>query len=132
MDVLQETFTYLLRRLPRLQLTARLTTFLYPAVRNLSLAALRRRRNWSSGEEILEELPARTDSMEELSEDLITALGVLPAPQRQVVLMRFADEMNIEEIAQTLSIPPGTVKSRLHHAFETLRRNPKTQKYFLE
>jgi RNA polymerase sigma-70 factor (ECF subfamily) len=130
LDVLQETFTYLLRRLPTLQLTARLTTFLYPAVRNLSLAALRRNRKFPGGEDILDEMPARSEAVEGLSEDLAAALAVLPAPQRQAVLMRFVDEMSIEEIAEALAVPPGTVKSRLHHALETLRNDTRTRKYF--
>jgi RNA polymerase sigma-70 factor, ECF subfamily len=130
LDVLQETFTYLLRRLPSLQLTAQLTTFLYPAVRNLSLAALRRNRKFPGGEEILDEIPARSESMEGLSEDLAAALAILPQTQRQAVLMRFVDEMSIDEIAEALAVPPGTVKSRLHNALETLRNDGRTRKYF--
>jgi RNA polymerase sigma-70 factor (ECF subfamily) len=38
LDVLQDTFAYLLRKLPNLRLSARMTTFLYPVVRNLALA----------------------------------------------------------------------------------------------
>src|SRR5215212_4100714 len=44
LDVLQETFAYLFRKFPGFELTARMRTFLYPAVRNLSLAARRKRR----------------------------------------------------------------------------------------
>jgi RNA polymerase sigma-70 factor, ECF subfamily len=130
LDVLQDTFTYLLRRLPTLQLTARLTTFLYPAVRNLSLAALRRNRKFPGGEEILDEMPARSEAAEGLSEELAAALALVPQAQRQVVLMRFVDEMSIEEIAEALAVPPGTVKSRLHHAIETLRNDGRTRRYF--
>src|SRR6478609_3768000 len=36
LDVMQETFLYLLRKFPGFQLTANFKTFLYPAVRNLS------------------------------------------------------------------------------------------------
>ena len=43
LDVLQETFAYLLRKLPGLRLTAAMTTFLYPVVKHLSLN-LRRKR----------------------------------------------------------------------------------------
>src|SRR5438067_9031661 len=44
LDVLQETFAYLFRKFPGFVLTAQMTTFLYPVVRNLSLAAKRKRR----------------------------------------------------------------------------------------
>ena len=39
LDVLQETFLYFLRKFPGFILTAQLKTFLYPAVRNLSISA---------------------------------------------------------------------------------------------
>ena len=39
LDVLQETFLYLLRKFPGFRLTANLKTFLYPAVRHLAIAA---------------------------------------------------------------------------------------------
>ncbi len=44
LDVLQETFSYLLRKAPNLTLTAKLTTYLYPAVKNISMSLLRERR----------------------------------------------------------------------------------------
>ena len=42
LDVMQETFLYLLRKFPGFRLTAQLKTFLYPAVRHLSLSARRK------------------------------------------------------------------------------------------
>src|SRR5213594_1361660 len=42
LDVLQETFLYFLRKFPGFRLTASLKTFLYPAIRNLSIAARRK------------------------------------------------------------------------------------------
>src|SRR5439155_19666095 len=54
LDVLQETFAYLFRKFPGFVLTAQMTTFLYPVVRNLSLAARRQRR---ASQPIDEEMP---------------------------------------------------------------------------
>jgi RNA polymerase sigma-70 factor, ECF subfamily len=47
LDVLQETFLYLLRKFPGFRLTSQLKTFLYPAVRNLSIAVKASRRRSS-------------------------------------------------------------------------------------
>ena len=44
LDVLQETFAYLLGKFPGFELTAAMTTFLYPVVKHLSFAV--RRKNW--------------------------------------------------------------------------------------
>ena len=42
LDVLQETFAYLLKKFPGFQLTASMTTFLYPVVKHISLTVRRR------------------------------------------------------------------------------------------
>ena len=42
----------------------------------------------------------------------------------------FVDGLSLEEIATALSIPLGTVKSRLHNALNTLRADPRIQKFF--
>jgi RNA polymerase sigma factor (sigma-70 family) len=40
----------------------------------------------------------------------------LPEDQRLVLLMRYYDDMEVAQVAQTLELPEGTVKSRLHRA----------------
>ena len=129
LDVLQETFVYLLKKLPALRLTASMTTFLYPVVKHLSLN-LRRRRRPGADEEILLALPDPAAPPAPRAE-LAAALAVLSEQQREVVLMRFVDDMSLDEIAQALDVPTGTIKSRLHRALETLRHDPRTRDYFL-
>ena len=133
LDVLQETFTYLLGKFPGFSLTASMTTFLYPVVRHISLTIRSKSRRFTSDEEILSELtaPALKDTQSSRSE-LAAILTVLPDEQREVLLMRFIDDMSLQEIATAINIPLGTVKSRLHHALNTLRRDSRTKDYFLE
>jgi len=130
LDVLQETFLYLLKKLPDFHLTASLTTFLYPVVKHLSLN-LRRRRQPNVDEETLLALPDPAVQPAPRGE-LAAALAGLPPEQREVVLMRFLDDMSLDEIAEALDVPTGTIKSRLHRALETLRHDPRTRAYFLE
>ena len=61
---------------------------------------------------------------------LRAAVASLPEGQREVLLMRFVDDMSMNEIALALSIPVGTVKSRLHNALAALRADPRTARYF--
>jgi len=131
LDVLQETFAYLLGKLPRLRLTSRLTTFLYPVVRHLAIRAARKRRRHASGDEALSEAQA-PDAPSQRREDLAAVLRVLPEAQREVMLMRFVDDMALREIAEALNVPLGTVKSRLHNALKALREDERTREYFLE
>lgn len=130
LDVVQETFTYLFRKFPGFVLTARLTTFLYPVVKNLSLAA-RRKRVKHLGEHPVLDSPAPPSSDPDQSrKELQDALGALSESHREILLMRFVDDMTIPEIAETLGVPEGTVKSRLHHAVASLRGDPKIKRYF--
>ena len=72
----------------------------------------------------------RQDSVDHQREDLAAVLSILPAAQREVLFMRFLDGMSLEEIAAALSIPKGTVKSRIHNALQALRGDERTRHYF--
>jgi len=133
LDVLQETFTYLLGKFPGFELTASMTTFLYPVVKHLSIAVHNKNRRFTSDEDVISELAAPASKETERSRsELAAALTVLPEEQREVLLMRFIDNMSLQEVATALNIPLGTVKSRLHHALKTLRKDRRTRDYFLE
>jgi RNA polymerase sigma-70 factor, ECF subfamily len=132
LDVLQETFLYLLRKFPGFRLTANLKTFLYPAVRNLSIAARRKAARYQATAtelETLEHAPAPAAAGPEAG-DLQTLLAALPEEQREVLLLRFVDGLSLAEIAEAMDIPLGTVKSRLHNALQTLRQDERTKAFF--
>lgn len=129
LDVMQETFLYLLRKFPGFELRAGLRTFLYPAVRNISIAARRkagRCQAGDAGDEILINLPA-PEIRRAGDADLAAVLAGLPTQQREVLMLRFVDGFRLEEIGAALEIPLGTVKSRLHNALKTLRGDPRTR-----
>lgn len=64
--------------------------------------------------------PERGASLEE-KWDLYHAIDLLPERYRAVVIMKYFDDMKINEIAQTLEIPEGTVKAYLSRARNELR-----------
>jgi RNA polymerase sigma-70 factor (ECF subfamily) len=141
-DVVQETFLYVLRKFPGLRLTAAFKTFLYPAVRNLSIAArTKAARYQGSGHDTKAEDERGTDDAlladipgpgpgPTASGELEELLGPLSEEQREVVMLRFVDGLDLKEIATAMNIPVGTVKSRLHHALATLRASPRTREFF--
>lgn len=132
LDVLQDTFLYFLKKFPGFKLTAKLTTFFYPAVRNLSLTALKKARRYQSDDGISEHLaaPPEVAPVENQREQLASVMSELSEEHREVLLLRFVEGMKMGEIAETMGIPTGTVKSRLHNALTTLRKDERTQKYF--
>ncbi len=163
LDVLQETFAYVLRKCPGLKLTAEMKTFLYPVIKHTAIALRKKSLRFVSDDEALTNLDAPPDppadshgdprrsatgslpaSADPLGDprggprdaspraELASALRLLPPEQRETLLMRFVDDMTLQEIADALSIPLGTVKSRLHHALKTLREHEHTRRYFDE
>lgn len=124
-DIVQEVFCYFLGKFPGFVLTSKLRTFFYPVVRNLSLSAIKKARRHDGGSTEAEFLqlvdpgqgPGHTGRIDEL-------VGGLNDGQRELLLLRYVDGMTVPEIAETLAIPLGTAKSRLHHAIEALRGQP--------
>ena len=134
LDVLQETFFYFARKFPGFRLTAKLQTFFYPVVRNLSIAARRKSERYLSRESDSETTePALTFEPAIGETDQFQAvLDSLSQEHREVVMLRFVDGFSLGEIAVTMEIPLGTVKSRLHNALEALRNDGRTRKLFEE
>ena len=124
-DVLQETFTYLYAKFPGFKLTSSMRSFLYPVVKHHSISVLRRRR----GVVDLEGCRAGDGTprlqwlaVSHSTGDLERMVARLPEGQREVVWLRFGLDFRLAEIAETLAIPVGTVKSRLHNALLALRK----------
>ncbi|HZF28751.1 MAG TPA: sigma-70 family RNA polymerase sigma factor [Gammaproteobacteria bacterium] len=133
LDVLQETFAYLLRKFPPvgegLVLTARLQTLLYPVAKNCAITALRKARRFPADPDITaDDLPA--PSSLDTAEPIDAALAALPPERREVLTLRFVDDLSLAEIAAALEVPLGTVKSRLHLAIKQLRDDPKIKDLF--
>ncbi len=132
LDVLQETFLQLLRKFPPggdgLELTARLTTLLYPIARNAAIDARRRAARLPVDAEVTpDDLPA---APEPDADDLGKLLAGLPRHQREALTLRFVDGLTLDEIAKALAVPLGTVKSRLHLGIARLRGSPALREYF--
>jgi RNA polymerase sigma-70 factor (ECF subfamily) len=65
--------------------------------------------------------PDRAYARKQLAERLWAALDHLPFDQRTVIVLREIDGLSYEEIADSLGVAIGTVKSRLTRARQTLR-----------
>jgi RNA polymerase sigma-70 factor (ECF subfamily) len=123
LDVLQETFFYFFRKLPGFELRAQFRTFLYPAAKHLALKRTNRARSHVSLDEVSERLANIPSPDTESGQRLRVAeiVAGLPHGQREVLELRFVDGFTLGEIADTLGVPLGTVKSRLHNALAALR-----------
>ena len=138
-DLTQEVFIRAWIELPRLQIEKTLYGWLRRTAINLGIDHLRRSRivqfqsldapfddeegepfEWQIADES-QDVQAAAE-LSELQECLQQALQQLSTIHRVVVVLHYIEEVPVEEIAHQLSIPVGTVKSRLARAREALRR----------
>lgn len=150
-EATQETFMDVLRGLRSYDVDgpARFETWVYRVTVNRCKTRLRKKRlpsaDWDEMEERLERMPAEAESSDGAmtghvdgnpealalrQEDKVrlwTAVNQLGDVHREVVLMRYGQEFSYEEIAETLQINIGTVKSRLFNAHKKLQEILTTQ-----
>jgi len=58
---------------------------------------------------------------QERSSRIGESMDALPVPYREVLTLRFEEEMKLEEIAEVLGVPLSTVKTRLRRALDRMR-----------
>jgi RNA polymerase sigma-70 factor (ECF subfamily) len=131
MDVSQEVFLKAYQSLPKLDDAARFSGWLFRIAHNEAFSLLRRRR--PEGELAADRLSdsrgadfdtrhARGNLLPiELSLAVETALGRLNEDQREAVLLKVYQGFKFEEMAEILSCPVSTVKSRLYTALDLLK-----------
>ena len=127
-DVTQEAFVAAWRALPSFRGDCRFSTWLYRLTTNAAIDLLRREKRHRNADDITElELSDDGLSPQELAERGETqeavrrALGQLSEEHRQVLLLRYMQELDYSEIAAALAVSEGTVKSRINRAKGRLR-----------
>jgi RNA polymerase sigma-70 factor, ECF subfamily len=140
-DLFQETWMRVLTRGSQYNGAARFDTWLFTVARNM-LIDLRRKRTMASleelcsadGEEYTFEVPStepnpfdRYRSQEE-ARKVAAALLTLDPLHREVLVLRFHEELSLEEISTVTRSPLSTVKSRLYRGIAALR--PKLESAF--
>jgi len=123
-DVAQNTFVALLRVVPNYRPSGKFTGLLYRVLLNQCRMA---RRSQRSAQRVLNEAAAAGDLdpsqvlLREQRRDVERALRRLSTKLREVVVLRFAADLDYPEISETLRIPVGTVKRRIFVAKAKLR-----------
>jgi RNA polymerase sigma-70 factor (ECF subfamily) len=123
-DVLQDVWFDVFRAAPRLNDPASFPAWLYRIARNQTA---RRHRNKPRPERPLVEADLADESDDEDYstadvEQIHAALNELVPEHREVLVLRFLEEMSYEDVAQVVGCPLGTIRSRIHYAKRALRR----------
>lgn len=123
-DLMQEIWIDVLRQLPRLKDAGAFTTWLYRIAHGKAM--LEGRCNGR--------MPAMTHEIEHLAQDeeatfspedaaqIHAAMDELEPVHREVLVLRFLEELGYEEISQIVGCPMGTVRSRIHYAKSQLQK----------
>ena len=131
-ELAQDTFVKAFTRLHTWDAGRRFSTWLLTIARNVAIDELRRRAGEarvfgdskaSDGTDVPDvrtATPIQLAERAELSSVLDRAIGQLRAEHRELVVLRYEHELEIEEIATITGLPAGTVKSSLHRARKEL------------
>ncbi len=138
-DLLQDVFLRLYRFADHIDSKRPLEPWLYRMTANLSYTWVKRNRHWFQPLEDLADWLVGGESNVPLSQvesqddwHLVQqAVLDLPLPQRIVVVLYYLNDLSIQEIAEILEVPVGTVKSRLHYGRHALKKNLGLQKEML-
>ena len=131
LDLTQETFVRAWTALPNFKGQSQFRTWLYRIVTNLCynrLPNLRRSLN-DLGDDVMEDIPevdshspAQEFESNETRRYLYQALETLDANYQLLITLRYQNELSYDEIATTLNLPLGTVKTGIFRAKEQLRK----------
>ena len=128
-DATQETALRFLRQLASFRGESQLTTWSLSIALNV-VREMRRRRQFddleSSKEPVGEtQRVARLTEEQEEREILKRHLDTLPDRQREAIVLRFFEELSVEETATAMNCATGTVKATVHQALRSLREKLK-------
>lgn len=129
LDVVQESFINATRHLGSLREDQRFGSWLFGIAHQKCLQHWRRQRRhdvWAGEPEEHHEDDLPDPGVwlvrQEEEQQILNLVDQLPPPQRAVFLLHVLEDLPLEEIAQIVEAPVGTVKSRLFHARQQLRR----------
>lgn len=127
-EVAQEAFLSAWKALPNFRGESQFSTWLYQLTTHAAIDLMRREKRQIAADDITEvsaadpaPSPQQQAEQSEQREIVRDAILQLAPEQREVVVLRFMEELSYEEIGAVLKLPSGTVKSRLNRAKAQLK-----------
>ena len=123
-DIFQDTWLTVIRRIHSLKKIDAFSTWLYRIARNKVYQQFRRKKKLSELDENIA-VPNNTENDVFSTEDVAKVhrcLKELLPEYREVLMLRFLEQMSYEQISQVINCRLGTVKSRIHYAKLALKK----------
>src|SRR4051794_17381958 len=124
-DLFQEVWLDVFRGLPRLADAGAFPAWLYRIARDRAYRELRRRRPDVRPLQDADAVTESADGRDFTAEDAAAvhaALDRLAPEHREVLVLRFLEDISYDEVAGVIGCPVGTVRSRIHYAKRALAR----------
>lgn len=136
-DVVQETFLRVYKNLDRYDPHQKFSTWIYRIATNLCIDRLRKRKptysldadtNDQEGSDAYSFIPSDNQTPEseyllsETQQLIHQAIDTLPAKYKSVMVLRYLQELSLQEISDVLGMPVTTIKTRVHRGREFLRK----------
>ncbi len=123
-DIFQETWLKVIKNIERYNPEIPLKIWLFQIAKNLCKDYARRLKARRKSLELIrnEEIVKGEKFLPQEEERLRACLSKLPVKYREVIHLRFFEELEYEEIGKILNIPSGTVKSRVNRGLERLKK----------
>ena len=123
LDIVQESAYKVLKDIKKLKDQSLLSTWIYRIVINTSIDFLRKRNNETVSIYDLE-IPHEDQYQDNDPKEMIAFLN---EEERTIVILKFFEDLKLEEIADALNMNVNTVKTRLYRALKKIRVTLKTE-----
>lgn len=126
-DLVQETFLQALKSVYRFRGDSAIYTWLHGILRNLCHRHFRKQKRFVLEENLVlkepfQPNPANASDQDFCAVKLAQALQKLSPEHREVIVLRYYEDLKIQEIAKQTGVSKGTVKSRLFYAVRSLEQ----------
>ncbi|MDQ0163441.1 RNA polymerase sigma factor SigW [Bacillus alveayuensis] len=136
-DIAQEAFIRAFINIHSFDTKKKFSTWLYRIATNLSIDRIRKKKPdfyldaELSGTERLtmysqiasnDLLPEEELESMEIQDTIQKEILKLPEKYRSVIVLKYIEELSLQEISEILNVPIGTVKTRIHRGREALRK----------
>jgi len=136
-DIAQEAFIRAYVNIHRYNINLKFSTWLYRIATNLCIDRIRKKKPdyyldaeiaGTEGLTMYSQIPDKKPSPDEdvesleLQDTIQREISKLPDKYRSVIVLKYIEELSLNEISEILDLPLGTVKTRIHRGREALRK----------
>ena len=142
-DVLQEIFLKIWKNLNRFDNSLKFSSWAYRIAHNTTVSEWKKSKSYGKdqqikiNDELFQNLPSRIDLTKEFqkennNKEIRKILNVLPKKYSDVLVLKFLEEKNYNEISDILKKSPGTIATLIHRAKKAFRDEVRTKNILFE